>query len=338
MTQLRLLISESVDPWFNLAVEETIFGSMNPNQKVLFLWRNDSTVVIGRAQNPWKECNTRKMDDDHVKLARRHSGGGAVFHDLGNTNFTFMAGKPDYNKDTSTQIIINALKSLDLNVEASGRNDLVIHRDDEIRKISGSAYREKADRGFHHGTLLINVDFTRLANYLNPDPKKLQAKGITSVRSRVANLTELLPTVSHAEICGAITEAFFEYYGEMVEPEFISEINPPAIEGFAERFKEQSSWDWNFGKALEFSHHFDERFTWGGVEVQLVVKDGAIIESKIYSDSLYLDSLEALEQALIGVRYKEADIDHVFENILKEYPDAIDSLVELRQWFINAIQ
>ncbi|GAA5097079.1 lipoate--protein ligase [Wohlfahrtiimonas larvae] len=338
MKQLRLLISESVDPWFNLAVEETIFSTMDPDQKVLFLWRNDKTVVIGRAQNPWKECNTRKMDDDHVKLARRHSGGGAVFHDLGNTNFTFMIGKPEYNKNVSTQIIIDALKTLGLTVEASGRNDLVIHREGEIRKISGSAYREKADRGFHHGTLLLNVDFSRLENYLNPDPKKLQAKGITSVRSRVANLIELLPTITHAEICGAITEAFFEHCGTTVEPEFISEINPPNIEGFAERFREQSSWDWNFGKALEFSHHFDERFTWGGVEVQLVVKDGVIIESKIYSDSLYLDSLEALEQALIGVRYKEVDIDHVFENILKEYPDATDSLSELRNWFIQSIQ
>lgn len=338
MTQLRLLISESVDPWFNLAVEETIFNSMDSSQKVLFLWRNDSTVVIGRAQNPWKECNTRKMHDDNVKLARRHSGGGAVFHDLGNTNFTFMAGKPDYDKDTSTQIIIHALKSLGLDVEASGRNDLVIHRNDEIRKVSGSAYREKADRGFHHGTLLIDVDFTRLGNYLNPDPKKLQAKGITSVRSRVANLTELLPNISHAEICGAITHAFFEHYAEKVEPEFISEINPPNIEGFAERFKIQSSWDWNFGKALEFSHHFDERFTWGGVEVQLIVKDGLIIESKIYSDSLYLDSLDALEQALIGVRYKQADIDHVFDAIQKQYPDALTTLNELQDWFVKVIQ
>lgn len=335
---LRLLISESVDPWFNLAVEETIFNSMDPNQKVLFLWRNDSTVVIGRAQNPWKECNTRKMDDDHVKLARRHSGGGAVFHDLGNTNFTFMAGKPDYSKDTSTQIIINALHSLGLNVEASGRNDLIIHRDDEIRKISGSAYREKADRGFHHGTLLIDVDFTRLANYLNPDPKKLQAKGITSVRSRVANLTELLPEVTHEMICEAIQQEFFQHYGMTVTPEFISEDCPPNIEGFDERFKIQSSWDWNFGKALEFSHHFDERFTWGGVEVQLLIKEGYIRDVKIYSDSLYLDAIDALENALQGLLYKPEQIEQVFENLIKAFPDVVDSLTELQTWFIHEIQ
>ncbi len=338
MTQLRLLISESFDPWFNLAVEETIFNSMDSNQKVLFLWRNDQTVVIGRAQNPWKECNTRKMAEDNVKLARRQSGGGAVFHDLGNTNFTFMAGKPDYDKDISTNMIIEALASLGLTAEASGRNDLIIHQNGEVRKISGSAYREKADRGFHHGTLLLNVDFTRLANYLNPDPKKLQAKGISSVRSRVANLSELSAGISHEKICAAIEQAFFNHSGEKVEAEYISEKNPPAIDGFAERFATQSSWDWNFGKALEFSHQMDERFTWGGVDVQLVVKNGVITEAKVYSDSLFLDSLEALENALIGIRYKKADIDGIFENILKKYPDANASLIELKAWFIQAIQ
>lgn len=338
MTQVRLLISESVDPWFNLAVEEVIFSSMDPNQKVLFLWRNDSTVVIGRAQNPWKECNTRKMAEDHVKLARRQSGGGAVFHDLGNTNFTFMAGKPDYNKESSTQIIINALKKLDLAVEASGRNDLIIQQGGEIRKISGSAYREKADRGFHHGTLLLKVDFSRLANYLNPDPKKLQAKGITSVRSRVANLNELLPSITHEAICAVVRDEFFSHYGVNAEPEFISEANPPKIKGFEKQFKEQSSWDWNFGRALEFSHYFDERFTWGGVEVQLIVMKGEISAAKIYSDSLYLDSLETFEQALIGTKYRAAEIEQILIHIQNQCPEAKTSLMELQNWFVKKIK
>lgn len=194
--KLRLLLSESYDPWFNLAVEECIFKQMPADQRVLFLWRNDNTVVIGRAQNPWKECNTRKMEEDGVKLARRSSGGGAVFHDLGNTCFTFMAGKPEYNKTISTQIILDGLSKAGIQATASGRNDLVVPLADGERKISGSAYKETKDRGFHHGTLLINADLSRLANYLNPDPKKLQAKGITSVRSRVTNFlvkTLLLP-------------------------------------------------------------------------------------------------------------------------------------------------
>lgn len=189
MSTLRLLISDSYDPWFNLAVEECIFRQMPATQRVLFLWRNADTVVIGRAQNPWKECNTRRMEEDNVRLARRSSGGGAVFHDLGNTCFTFMAGKPEYDKTISTSIVLNALNALGVSAEASGRNDLVVKTAEGDRKVSGSAYRETKDRGFHHGTLLLNSDLSRLANYLNPDKKKLAAKGITSVRSRVTNLT-----------------------------------------------------------------------------------------------------------------------------------------------------
>ena len=186
MTALRLLVSDSHDPLFNLAVEECIFRQMDPAQRVLFLWRNANTVVIGRAQNPWKECNTRRMEEDGVTLARRSSGGGAVFHDLGNSCFTFMAGKPGYDKSVSTTIVIDALARLGVSAFASGRNDLLVATPDGDRKVSGSAYRETHDRGFHHGTLLLDADLGRLAHYLNPDPKKLAAKGISSVRSRVA--------------------------------------------------------------------------------------------------------------------------------------------------------
>ncbi|CDW58048.1 BPL LplA LipB domain containing protein [Trichuris trichiura] len=232
MSTLRLLISDSYDPWFNLAVEECIFRQMPATQRVLFLWRNADTVVIGRAQNPWKECNTRRMEEDNVRLARRSSGGGAVFHDLGNTCFTFMAGKPEYDKTISTSIVLNALNALGVSAEASGRNDLVVKTAEGDRKVSGSAYRETKDRGFHHGTLLLNADLSRLANYLNPDKKKLAAKGITSVRSRVTNLTELLPGITHEQVCEAITEAFFAHYGERVEAEIISPDKTPDLPNF----------------------------------------------------------------------------------------------------------
>lgn len=115
---------------------------MPATQRVLFLWRNADTVVIGRAQNPWKECNTRRMEEDNVRPARRSSGGGAVFHDLGNTCFTFMAGKPEYDKTISTSIVLNALNALGVSAEASGRNDLVVKTVEGDRKVSGSAYRE----------------------------------------------------------------------------------------------------------------------------------------------------------------------------------------------------
>ncbi|MBJ3813536.1 lipoate--protein ligase LplA [Shimwellia pseudoproteus] len=338
MSSLRLLLSDSHDPWFNLAVEECIFRQMPATQHVLFLWRNADTVVIGRAQNPWKECNTRRMEQDHVRLARRSSGGGAVFHDLGNTCFTFMSGKPDYNKSISTAIVLDALASLGIPASASGRNDLVVSTPQGPRKVSGSAYRETKDRGFHHGTLLLDADLSRLANYLNPDQKKLQAKGITSVRSRVANLTELLPGITHQQISDAISTAFFRHYGEQVAPEVISPDNTPDLPGFSDTFARQSSWEWNFGQAPAFSHTLDERFSWGGVELHVDVEKGRITRAQVFSDSLNPAPLEALAEQLPGVEYRSNTLEQQCLALIARFPDQTAELGELAGWIARAVR
>ncbi len=337
MPSLRLLISDSHDPWFNLAVEECIFRQMPATQRVLFLWRNADTVVIGRAQNPWKECNTRRMEEDHVRLARRSSGGGAVFHDLGNTCFTFMAGKPEYDKSVSTAIVIDALRRLGISASASGRNDLLVETPEGPRKISGSAYRETKDRGFHHGTLLLDADLSRLANYLNPDKKKLQAKGITSVRGRVTNLSELLPGVTHAQICEAVENAFFDHFGERVAPEVISPDAVPDLPGFAETFARQCSWEWNFGQAPAFSHLLDERFTWGGVEIHFDVERGVIVRAQVFTDSLNPAPLEALAVDLHGCPYRSEDLAQRCETLVEAFPEQTAELRELGEWMARAV-
>ncbi|XNN29205.1 lipoate--protein ligase [Escherichia coli] len=249
MSTLRLLISDSYDPWFNLAVEECIFRQMPATQRVLFLWRNADTVVIGRAQNPWKECNTRRMEEDNVRLARRSSGGGAVFHDLGNTCFTFMAGKPEYDKTISTSIVLNALNALGVSAEASGRNDLVVKTVEGDRKVSGSAYRETKDRGFHHGTLLLNADLSRLANYLNPDKKKLAAKGITSVRSRVDQPHRAAAGDNPFAGLRGHNQGLFRPLWRACRSGNHLPDKTPDLPNFAETFARQSSWEWNFGQA-----------------------------------------------------------------------------------------
>lgn len=338
MSTLRLLISDSYDPWFNLAVEECIFRQMPATQRVLFLWRNADTVVIGRAQNPWKECNTRRMEEDNVRLARRSSGGGAVFHDLGNTCFTFMAGKPEYDKSVSTAIVINALNSLGIHATASGRNDLEVATAEGARKVSGSAYKETMDRGFHHGTLLLNADLSRLANYLNPDEKKLQAKGITSVRGRVANLGDLLPGLTHEQICDAVRESFFAYYSERVEAEHISPDALPDLPGFAETFARQSSWEWNFGQAPAFSHLLDQRFTWGGVELHFDVERGHITRTQIFTDSLNPAPLEALAARLQGCLYRSDMLQQQCETLIADFPEQEMELRELSAWIAQTVR
>lgn len=338
MTALRLLVSDSHDPLFNLAVEECIFRQMDPNQRVLFLWRNANTVVIGRAQNPWKECNTRRMEEDGVTLARRSSGGGAVFHDLGNSCFTFMAGKPGYDKSISTAIVLDALKLLGVSAFASGRNDLLVATQDGDRKVSGSAYRETHDRGFHHGTLLLDADLSRLANYLNPDPKKLAAKGISSVRSRVANLCELLPGIEHQQVSHALIEAFFAHYGARVSPEHISPTQLPNLPGFADTFARQRSWEWNFGHAPAFTHQLDERFDWGGVELHFDVEKGVIGRAQIFSDSLDPAPLDALTQRLVGVTYRSDAIAALLGQLKTDFPARQAELDALAGWLQAALR
>jgi len=337
MSSLRLLLSNSTDPWFNLAVEDCIFRQL-AHQRILFLWRNAQTVVIGLGQNPWKECNTGRMQQDGIRLARRSSGGGAVFHDLGNTCFTFMAGKPEYDKSVSTAIILNALNSLGIQVSASGRNDLVAITADGERKISGSAYRETADKGFHHGTLLLNADLSRLADYLNPDPKKLQAKGIASVRSRVANLSELMPNIDHQQLCHAVTQAFFDWYGETTEPEVISADVFPNLPGFSEQFAKQSSWEWNFGKAPAFSHLLNERFSWGGVDIHFDVSQGKISRAQIYTDSLQPDVFSYLAQQLVGKFYRVDDVIRACQECTNCFEQQRDELSELQCWLVGCIK
>ncbi|HRO67593.1 MAG TPA: lipoate--protein ligase, partial [Pseudobdellovibrionaceae bacterium] len=286
MSQLQIFLSDSLNPHLNLGTEEWIFDNLDPNQQVLFLWRNEETVVIGRNQNPWSECNLVRMKEDKVHLARRKSGGGAVFHDLGNTNFTFLSPKDAYSRDNNVQIILSALKKFGVEGQASGRNDLLIPFHDGPRKFSGSAYREKKDRAFHHGTLLLKADLSRLGNYLTPSPKKLQAKGKESVRARVANLSEIAPDLDHERIVAATIESFEKFYGKAGSVTNLSLKSLDAIPELKNHYDQLSSWEWLYGNTLEFTHEMDEYLSLGFFHFRFQVDDGIIRQLQIFTDSL----------------------------------------------------
>ena len=207
--KLQVLVSNTNDPFFNLATEEYLFRFGDVSVNTLYLWRNEPTIVIGRCQNPWKECNVQAMEDKGVHLARRFSGGGAVYQDLGNTNFTFLSSVDNHDKERNSGIIIRALEKFGLKANASGRNDIEI----DGHKISGAAYKIAPPRALHHGTLLINVDMTALGNLLNPNKLKLQSKGVKSVTARVANLQTLNAAISHEALSDAVVDSFCAHYG-----------------------------------------------------------------------------------------------------------------------------
>ena len=335
--QLRVMISETFDPWFNIATEDWIFRDMDPEVKILFLWRNDRTVVIGRFQNPWSECNTQKMEEDGIRLARRQSGGGAVYHDLGNTNFTFLSSKESFDKASNNKIITNALNSFGLKAHPSGRNDILVQTDDGEKKISGSAFKETKDRSFHHGTLLIKADMEKLGLYLIPNVKKLQSKGITSVRARVANLNDLNKDITHELVCQRIIQEFFDHYQtecpvEILDHDYLKNI--PALHA---HYQKMSNWDWRFGEAPQFNHQMSERFDWGTMEVHLEVTKAFVEKSQIFSDSLHPEMIEQLMASLTNIPYTREAFQLGIKKVAVDLPMIKDYLDEFEAWIIKEI-
>ena len=288
---MRLLVCESTrtDPHYNLALEETLLQAAD-DAVILYLWQNQSTVVIGRNQNPWKECRTALLEQEGGILARRLSGGGAVFHDLGNLNFTFLMPQPAYDLDRQLAVICAAVRSFGIHAERSGRNDILANG----RKFSGNAFYKNGRQAYHHGTLLLDADMEKLSRYLSPSRAKLSAKGVDSVRSRVGNLRELNGDITVESMKAALTEAFSTVYGGAVEKTGLS----PDL-SLVERYR---SWDWNYGQKLPFSFEWEERLDFGCVRIEAAVENGIIQRASVYSDAMDWQLAGRLEAALTGSR------------------------------------
>ena len=205
--KIDIITAESNNILFNLATEEYIFEHIEIENPLLFLWRNNPTIIMGKHQNPWKECRVQLLEENNVMLARRKTGGGCVYQDLGNSVFSFINPVKE-NIDFKTmnnEVLLGALeKGFGVKGEASGRNDLTV----DGRKVSGSAYKLKLGRkdgsgrrSLHHGTMLLDLELGALGKYLSPNKKKLESKGVDSVISRVLNLKELVPEINHDNFC-----------------------------------------------------------------------------------------------------------------------------------------
>ncbi len=301
---IRILRSTDTNPWFNLATEDWIFRDLDPAVPVLFLWRNQPNIVIGRHQNPWRECDLQKMEAQGVLLTRRQSGGGAVYQDLGNSCFTFLEGRQTYSKARNFELLIRALARFGVEAEVSGRNDLTV----DGRKISGNAFKEAPDRAFHHGTMLLHVDLGRLGELLRPDPRKLAAKGIGSVRSRVANLQEFCPDLDHDRFCDALADVFREHHQDDAPVEELDRSDLEHLPALAEHYALQQDWDWRFGATPDFAHHLAGSFDWGLVDVHLDTRRGRIVAARIFSDSLHPDMIDLVMDQLPGTAYRGADV------------------------------
>lgn len=294
----RLLRSKDTNPHRNLAREEALLLSRR-DEAILYLWQNAKTVVIGRNQNAWRECRTGLLHEEGGTLARRTTGGGAVFHDLGNLNFSFILPRGAYDLERQLSVVRAAVKSFGIDCVFSGRNDLLA----EGRKFSGNAFRFTREAALHHGTLMVAVDPDKMARYLQVSEEKLAARGVKSVPSRVVNLSAL-GDVTIETLGLALTAAFAAAYGDCAV-EDADALSLPDYETLAAR---NAAWDWNLGAAPAFDASFARRFDWGGVELQLSLREGRIARCAVYTDAMDVEMAGVLEAALTGCPFDAAEM------------------------------
>ena len=294
-------IGKSNDPYRNLAIEQYLMETVGEDTCILYLWQNRQTVVIGRNQNAWAECRTTELNQDGGHLARRLSGGGAVYHDMGNLNFTFLLSKKNYDVKKQLQVIVAACRNLGLEAEVSGRNDVTIGG----RKFSGNAFYDSKGQAYHHGTLLVSVDMSMLGKYLMPSKAKLQSKGVDSVRSRVVNLTELCPSLTIERMKEEMCKAFQTVYGLKSEALSEEQFDVDYVNRLEER---NASWDWNYGKSLPAAMVCEDRFPWGGIELRLQVEKGHVAEAAVYSDAMQWEIAEVLQNVLMDCKFSQPEL------------------------------
>ncbi|POO83476.1 lipoate--protein ligase [Bacillus sp. MBGLi97] len=312
------------DPRINLAIEEYCLKHLDPEETYLLFYINQPSIIIGKNQNTIEEINTKYVDENGIIVVRRLSGGGAVYHDLGNLNFSFITkddGNSFHNFKKFTEPVVAALKRLGVDAELSGRNDLMANG----RKISGNAQFSTKGRMFSHGTLLFDSEIEHVVSALKVKKDKIESKGIKSIRSRVANISEFLDQkMTTVEFRSMLLRYIFDTEGEI--PEYkLTEKDWKIINQISkERYQ---NWDWNYGKSPKFNLQHSKRFPAGSVDIRLEVQKGVIRECKIFGDFFGVGDVSDIEEKLTGVQYERkaieealqgVDIKHYFGNIQKE--------------------
>ena len=341
MSKVKVLRSNLNSIFANLSAEEALL-KQRIEAPTLFLWRNRPTVIVGRHQNPWKECNLNSMEEADVSLARRYSGGGAVYQDLGCTTFTFLHELHDSKSvssiiDSNFELLATALKNLGIPAERKGRNDLVA----DGFKISGCAFKQTTEHLIHHGTILVTTDLDHLSKYLTPSKLKLKAKGISSVAARVSKLSDFNKSVDHESVCEALSNEFKRTHNASMntETEIIdSHIQQDPV--FISHHDKLRDRNWRYGSTPHFEHTVETRIEGVGMfECHYEVDNGIISQIKIFSDILVPDLVEDLERSLNGCEYEPLALNHALTALRdSQLTDARKSIVdEFRRWILYEV-
>lgn len=304
---MLLIYNDKTNPYFNLAMEEYLLK--NFNEDLFILWRNESSVIVGKNQNTLSEINLEYIKENNIPVVRRQSGGGAVFHDLGNINFTFIANDNNSFSDFKrfTQPIIDLLKTLDINAEFSGRNDLLI----DGKKFSGNAQYNYKNKVMHHGTLLFSSQIGDLSNALKVKPIKFEGKGIKSVKSRVTNISEhLKDNIDILEFKDLVMNHLAKSNADN-KPYALTQDDITSINTLVD--EKYNSWDWNFGNSPKYSLTNELKYPGGNVEFNLNVEKGIIKEIKFFGDFFGKCDVSFIEELLINIKHEENSIKKSLE-------------------------
>lgn len=315
----KFILSTQSNPYLNIAVENYLLSLPSDGDITLYLWGNRRTVVIGQYQNPYAECDLQRLESDGGFLMRRRTGGGAVYHDLGNLNFSFIVPYECYDQQKQFSVLQQAVASYGLDTELSGRNDVLC----QGRKFSGNAFAKGKHQRLHHGTILIRTDMHDIQQYLKVKPAKLHKHGVDSHRSRVVNLSELCPEISAEAIVPRLLAAFEQVYGSPATHLDFDQV--AACREVQQLRQEFEAPEWKYGRWQQFEAQRSAQFDWGGVELCLQIDEtsATITSAAIASDCLMPDAIRTAQELLTGASSQQppmvpADTDPASTAILND--------------------
>ncbi len=312
---MKFIENNSIDPHYNLAFEEYVFKNVDFNEDFVLLWRNGPSIIIGKNQNTIEEINMDFVKENNINVVRRVTGGGAVYHDLGNLNFSFITKAESNLIDFKTYNIpvIKALEKLGVNCELSGRNDIVI----DGKKFSGIAQSIIKGRVLNHGTLLFESKLDTLSKALNVKRDKIESKGVKSVSSRVTNIKPYVKNdIDVLQFKQVLLKNIFEYFNQPIEVYELSEDDKNNIQKLVD--DRYGTWEWNYGKSPKFNYKGYNRFAGGCVEARLQVEKGMIENCKIYGDFFGKGDIQELEQKIKGLKYDINAVNEVLSDVTVE--------------------